>query len=86
MDWSTPHFLPTLNGYHILVWLAAYVAWRYLTAKPRKATRTVAREPGLRRVPRPAPAVLIDGRYERRPEQIAAFQARSAKSSARRAA
>lgn len=86
MDWTTPHFLQTLTGYHVALWLAAYAAWRHLTASPRKAARSASLSEGQRLAARPAPAILVDGRYERRPERVAAFQAHAAKSSARRAA
>lgn len=86
MDWTTPHLLHTVNGYHVLLWLGAYGAWRYLTAEPRRAARPKAKLCEAARVSRPAPAVLINGRYERRPAQIAAFRAESAKSSTSRAA
>lgn len=86
MDWTTPHFLQTLTGYHVALWLAAYAAWRYLTAAPRRAARSAAPPVSQARVCRPTPAVLVNGRYERRPERIAAYQAEAAKSSARRAA
>ena len=59
MQWTHP-CLPTFTGLDVLLWVAAYVVWRYFTglgrvrqsaAMPLPAAKAVAIRPGAARCP-----------------------------------
>jgi len=71
MEWISQHLFATISGWDLLVWAAAYAAWRYLTASGGQASveGDAASNAGTERAGRSRqPRVLSEpaGRWEHR--------------------
>jgi hypothetical protein len=67
MLWTHQPYLPTISGFDIALWAAAYVAWRYLANLGRVrhsvVAATPARAPQVMRAPAPQ---FVPGRWSQR--------------------